>query len=591
MDTALPESVLFAQALVASFHNLGRMEAVGKVPKEDEPWAGNTWADLAPGRQLSPAPAPALPTLRYGGLVDCRTSWREARLMRQAAQEAGQPLLYIAIVSSSAPTARVGHPLAAGDWLLRNEGRCISTHGYLMYVPGEHRTDPTGAGYLPATVRQWKRLWMETDEDADPSSGTPDCLRRQLAENIVQYQAATGGETWWQHALRGAEGQCRVAGLISNETHQEFQPHMTKNAYAQLYASYHWQMGFLVSSLVSCRAVVADLVTKLEQGTSEGKFTAQLQRFIRTPLPARPRRRGASVWLGVDRIKGGLPACAACCGRGTVTTKGSDQPSCEGVCPSCAGSTAWTAQDVPEEESDEDPRGAEAKKVCRHLPPRAELIGVLRQLGRGWATASSGTRHPHGVIGPGTCDGCSSAMVSERGVEAGLLLVDGQVLCELCATRWTEQARKRLLLDRGEDCVYLQTAKPKRACCLKCWSRNPTAAADFQRELRRIAANHLFSQLTRNHAVSYKRALVMEVETAWLAMPTTKDFGVPATIMWRISSWLQRHASHWLRAAPHLADTSLRIDFEEPGWVALRSAVPPLETQNDSARGHGKPAL
>ena len=70
-------------------------------------------------------------------------------------------------------------------------------------------------------------------------------------------------------------------------------------------------------------------------------------------------------------------------------------------------------------------------------------------------------------------------------------------------------------------------------------------------------------------------------------MPFTEDFGVPATILWRISSWLQRHASHWLKAAPHLADTSLRIDFEEPGWVALRSAVPPPETQHNITRGHG----
>jgi hypothetical protein len=56
---------------------------------------------------------------------------------------------------------------------------------------------------------------------------------------------------------------------------------MTKNAYAQLYASYHWQMGVPVSSLVSCRAVVAELVTKTEQGTEQGEFTAQLQRHPR----------------------------------------------------------------------------------------------------------------------------------------------------------------------------------------------------------------------------------------------------------------------------------------------------------------------
>jgi hypothetical protein len=178
-------------------------------------------------------------------------------------------------------------------------------------------------------------------------------------------------------------------------------------------------------------------------------------------------------------------------------------------------------------------------------------------------------------------------MVSECGIEAGLLIVDGQVLCGLCAVRWQEQVRERLLLDRGEDCVYLQMTKPKRACCLKCWSRNQTAVADFQRELRRIAANHLLSQLTRSHAVSFKQALAMEVDTACLAMPTTEDFGVPATIMWRISSWLQRHASHWLRDAPHLADTSIRADFEEPVWGALRSAVPPPETRHSIASGHG----
>jgi hypothetical protein len=266
--------------------------------------------------------------------------------MRQAAQRAGQPLLYIAIVGITAPTARVGHALAVGDWRFRNEGRCISTHGHLMYVPGEHHHDPTGAGYLPATVRQWRRLWMDTDEEADPSSGTPDCLRRQLADNIVQYQAAMGDATWWQHELRGAEGQCRGAGLMSNETHRELQPHMTNTAYAQLYASYHWQMGVLVSSLVSCRAVVAELATKTERGISDGEFTAQLQRFIRAPPPARPRRRGAIGWVGVDRAKGGLPACETCCGNGTVMTKGDNHQSCEGVCPFCAGSQAWTNRDA-----------------------------------------------------------------------------------------------------------------------------------------------------------------------------------------------------------------------------------------------------
>jgi hypothetical protein len=29
-------------------------------------------------------------------------------------------------------------------------------------------------------------------------------------------------------------------------------------------------------------------------------------------------------------------------------------------------------------------------------------------------------------------------MVSECGVEVGLLIVDGQVLCELCAGRWKD---------------------------------------------------------------------------------------------------------------------------------------------------------
>jgi hypothetical protein len=502
------------------------------------------------------------------------------------ARNAEQPLLYIAIANITAPTARAGHALVAGEWLINVEGRNVPTHGYLMYVPGEHHHDPTGAGYLPATVRQWKRLWMNTDEDAEPSSGAPDSLRRQLAEHVVQYQESTGGEAWWQPTLRGAEGQCRGAGLISNETHQELQAHMTKSAYAQLYASYHWQMGVLVSSLVACRAVVAELVTKAEPGTANGEFTSQLRRFIRTPPPARPKSRGATGWVGVDRAKGGLPACEECCGSGTVMTKAHDQQRREGVCPSCAGSQAWANQDALGEESDDDPQDAGIKKVCRHLPPRAVLIEVLRQLGREWATASL-AKHTHGVIGPGTCDGCSRAMVSERGVEAGLLIVDGQVLCELSTARWKEQVRNRLLLDRGEDCVYLQTTKPNRACCLKCWSRNTTAVADFERELRRMAANHLLSQLTRSHSTSFKRALAAEVETAWLAMPTTENFGVSAKIMWRISSWLQRHASHWLRAAPHLSDTSLRINFEEHGWEALKNAVPPPETHSNITKGHG----
>ncbi len=47
-------------------------------------------------------------------------------------------------------------------------------------------------------------------------------------------------------------------------------------------------------------------------------------------------------------------------------------------------------------------------------------------------------------------------------MEAGLLIVDGQVLCEMCAVRWKEQVRERLLLDRrGDDCVCLQMTKPK----------------------------------------------------------------------------------------------------------------------------------
>jgi hypothetical protein len=104
-----------------------------------------------------------------------------------------------------------------------------------------------------------------------------------------------------------------------------------------------------------------------------------------------------------------------------------------------------------------------------------------------------------------------------------------------------------------------------------------------------MAANHLLSQLTRSHSASFKQALASEVETAWLAAPTTEDFGVPgpAKIVWRISSWLQRHASHWLRAAPHLSDTSLRINVEECGWEALKSAVPPPETHSNIAKGHG----
>ena len=105
--------------------------------------------------------------------------------MRKDARDAERPLLYIAIAGITAPTTRVGHALAVGDWSIRTEGRHVRTHGYLMYVPGERHPDHSGAEYLPATVRQWKRLWMATDEEADPSSETPDCLRRQLAESIV----------------------------------------------------------------------------------------------------------------------------------------------------------------------------------------------------------------------------------------------------------------------------------------------------------------------------------------------------------------------------------------------------------------------
>jgi hypothetical protein len=59
--------------------------------------------------------------------------------------------------------------------------------------------------------------------------------------------------------------------------------------------------------------------------------------------------------------------------------------------------------------------------------------------------------------------------------------------------------------------------------------------------------------------------------------------------MWRISSWLQRHASHLLRTALHLPDTSLRVDSdcEAAVWAALRNAVPPPETQRNTASGHG----
>jgi hypothetical protein len=176
MDAALPESVLFAQALVASFHNLGGMEVVGTVPENDESWAGNIWPGLAPGRQPYQTTAPfesALPTLRYGGLVDCRVSWAEARRLRKDARDAERPLLYIAIAGITALTIRVGHALAVGDWLIRTEGRNVLTHGYLMYVPGERHPDRSGLEYLPAPVRQWKRMWMHTDEEADSNAETP----------------------------------------------------------------------------------------------------------------------------------------------------------------------------------------------------------------------------------------------------------------------------------------------------------------------------------------------------------------------------------------------------------------------------------
>ena len=56
---------------------------------------------------------------------------------------------------------------------------------------------------------------------------TPHELRLRLAKSIVAYHERTGSEVWWQHSLKGAEGQCRGAGLISNVTHREPQPHMT----------------------------------------------------------------------------------------------------------------------------------------------------------------------------------------------------------------------------------------------------------------------------------------------------------------------------------------------------------------------------
>ena len=587
VDVALPEPVLFAQALTCAFHNLGPMEVVGKVLEEGDPWAGNTWVDLVAGRQPYKTEEPSLPTLRYGGLVDCRISWEEARQMRRAAQRVGQPLLYIAVAGITSPTARVGYALGKGEWLLRNDGRCVAQHGYLMYVAGEHLTDPTGKGYLPATIRHWKRLRMDTDEGAQPDMETPDSLRRQLAENIVEYHKGKDSETWWQHALSGAEGQCRGAGLLSNETHRELQPHMTKRGFAQLYASYHWQMGVLVSSLVSCRAAVADLVTKAEQGATDGELTERLRQFIRAPPPIRSQRQGTYAWSGVDRAKGRLPACSECFGKGKVTTKRRDCPDGTTTCPSCEGATTWAARDGNANDSEEDPRSPGTRKGCRHLPPRRELVEVLRRLWREWIPKDSAPRHPHGIIGPGTCDGCSKALVSDKGTESGLLLVDGQVLCDSCSARWTEQARNRLMLDRGEECVYLHTTKPKRTYCLKCWSRNSEAVADLSRELRRIATSHLLRQLLRSHPVNLRWALIKEVEALWAAVPRAEEFGVPASILWNISSWLQRHASHWLMASPHLADTSLRVDFRKPNWLALANAVPPAEPTYKAATRHG----
>jgi hypothetical protein len=61
-------------------------------------------------------------------------------------------------------------------------------------------------------------------------------------------------------------------------------------------------------------------------------------------------------------------------------TKGDNQQSYEEVCPSCAGSQAWTNRDASEETRDDDSQDAGIKKVCRHLPPMDELIRVLRQL-------------------------------------------------------------------------------------------------------------------------------------------------------------------------------------------------------------------
>ena len=585
-EMALPEPILFAQALKCALHGTWSIATVGRVLDDADPWAGNTWADLATGRQPDKAAAPPHHILRYGGLVDCRTTWQEARRMRREAQGAEQPLLYIAVTDIVAPTTRVGEALSAGDWLLRNEGRNVTQHGYLMYVPSEHHTDLQGTGCLPAFIRHWKRLRMDTDEGGQQGVEAPDDLRGQLAASIVEYHKGTG-ETWWQHTLNGAEGQCRGAGLLSNETYQELQPYMTRRAFAQLYASYHWQMGVLVSSLVSCRAGVAELVTKSEKGSTDGELAKRVRQFIRAPLPTRPQRQGTYAWPGVDRAKSGLPACSECSGSGKVTLSRRDLPNEEATCPSCKGATTWAARGDDTDENEEDPRRPGTRKVCRHLPPRRELIEVLRQLGREWITTNPAPRHPHGTIGPGTCDACSTAMVSDQGAESGLILVEGQVLCDSCAGKWEERARQRLMLDRDEECVYLPTTKPGRTYCLKCWSRNPDAVADLRRELRRMAVIHLLRQLLKNHPVSLKWALIAEVEALGAAVTPTADFGVPARVLWSISSWLQRHAGHWLTTTPHLANASLRVDFKRPSWRALVAAVPSAEKKYSTATRHG----
>jgi hypothetical protein len=592
VETALSEAVLFAQALACAFRG-DIVSVAARTPQESDKWAGNTWTDLAPDRRMRGGGrkriSTELATLRYGGLVDCSASWTEARQMRTAAREKGHPLLYIAITGPVPPTAMVGHALESGEWLLMESGNASAVHCYTMYVPGPQQAATNGTKCIPRVIRQWKHMRRGTDEGARPDMKTPHELRLRLAKSIVAYHERTGSEVWWQHSLTGAEGQCRGVGLISNETHRELQPHMTKRAFAQLYASYHWQLGVLVSSVVSCRAAVADLVTKSEQGAADGALTERMRQFIRAPPPTRPLRRGSYAWPGTDRAKGGLPACSTCSGKGSVTSKRKNQPSCDVTCPTCQGTMTWTAMGSPEEENDEELplRGPTTRKVCRHLPPRRALIEVLRQLGREWSAAVQKNRHPHGIIGPGTCDNCSKALVSDQGTEHGTLLVDGRVLCGPCAAEWTKQVQERLMLDRGEECMYLPMKNgPRRKCCVKCWSRNPEAVADLGRELRQIATNHLLGQLLRRPPGSFKRALINEVEAMWAGSPATEVFGVPASLLWQLSSWLQRHASHWMTAAPHLADASRRVDFRKPSWLALIGAVPPIELESRTARGH-----